>query len=88
MQAARYQMIVMFIIASTTAVASAAIIILAAFWVVDTGVRLRSDRLLKRDKARSWSVKLQSWSKRVCLNPKSPAPQSQKAGFLGPLPDT
>lgn len=48
-------MIIMFIIASTTSVASVAVVSLAAFQIVDSRTRLRSDLLIKRDKAGGWS---------------------------------
>ena len=58
MQAARYQMIVMFAIAATTATSSVSAISLATFWVVDNKHRIRADRLLKKKKGRgplSWA---------------------------------
>lgn len=57
LQAARYQMIVMFAIAATTATSSVSAIGLATFWIVDTKHRVRGDRLLKKKKGKgplSW----------------------------------
>jgi len=59
LQAARYQMIVMFIIASTTSVASVGTISLAAFHIVDSQTRLRSDLLKKRERHNSWTARLE-----------------------------
>ncbi len=67
LQAARYQMIVMFIIASTTSVASVGAITLAAFRMVDSHARLRSDLLTKRDKNNSWTARLQRRLLKVSL---------------------
>ena len=65
-QAARYQMIVMFIIASTTSVASVATITLAAFYIVDGQARLRSDLLTRRDRQNSWTARVQRGVLEVC----------------------
>ena len=54
-QAARYQMIIMFMIASTTSLASVAAIILAAFEIVDERSQLHSEKLAKQDKSNSLS---------------------------------
>ena len=54
-QAARYQMIIMFIIASTTSVASMAVISLAAFTIVDQKARLQGDLLSKKKKPTAWT---------------------------------
>lgn len=67
LQAARYQMIVLFVIATSTSVASLLIILLAAFHLVDSNVRLRSDRIFKRDKGDAWTKKLSQKLKEVIL---------------------
>jgi hypothetical protein len=55
LQAARYQMIIMFMIAATTAVGSTATILLGAFWIVDSCGMLRFDRLVPRVKTDSFA---------------------------------
>ena len=59
-------MIVLFVIATSTSVASLLAIVLAAFHLVDGNVRLRSDRLTKRDKSNSWTIRLSEWISEVC----------------------
>lgn len=53
-QAARYQMLVMFLVAATTASATAAAVGLAATTLVDADARLRRDRLRPRAESRGW----------------------------------
>ncbi|KAK9810214.1 hypothetical protein WJX72_006730 [[Myrmecia] bisecta] len=65
-QAARYQMIVMFLIAATTAVGSVASVLFATFNIVDTKHRIRSDRLKKKDKRNGWAKKMGDDMQRVC----------------------
>jgi putative ABC transport system permease protein len=67
-QAARYQMIVMFIIASTASVASVGTITLAAFSIVDKQARLRSDLLTMRERHNSWTAQLQSSATKTCAS--------------------
>lgn len=49
-QAARYQMIIMFMIAATTAVGTTATILLGAFCLLDSNTQLRTDLITKRAK--------------------------------------
>lgn len=58
MQAARYQMIIMFIIAATTSVGAVATLYMASSYCIDACCRLRMDRISKRDKANAWNARL------------------------------
>ena len=58
MQAARYQMIIMFIIAATTSVGAVATLYMASSYCIDACGRLRLDRISKRDKANAWNARL------------------------------
>ncbi|KAK9840558.1 hypothetical protein WJX81_000987 [Elliptochloris bilobata] len=60
-QAARYQMIIMFMIAATTAAGSVSTLMLATFYIVDGSARLRTDRLHRRERKDSWAARLQAW---------------------------
>lgn len=53
-QAARYQMLVMFLVAAATVTATAAVVGLAAATLVDADARLRRDRLKPRAERQSW----------------------------------
>ncbi len=58
MQAARYQMIIMFVIAATTSVGAVATLYMASSYCIDACCRLRLDRVAKRDKANAWNARL------------------------------
>lgn len=58
MQAARYQMIIMFIISATTSVGAVSCLVSTSFYIVDMKVRLRLDRVHKKDRANNWSHRL------------------------------
>ena len=57
-QAARYQMIIMFIISATTSVGSVCTLYMASSYCIDAKCRLRLDRVSKRDKANAWNRRL------------------------------
>lgn len=58
MQAARYQMIIMFIISATTSVGAVATLYMASSYCIDANARLRMDFISKRDKANAWNRRL------------------------------
>ena len=57
-QAARYQMIIMFVISSTTSVSAVACLMSTCAWCLDGSARLRLDRVRKRDKKNGWGHRL------------------------------
>ncbi|EIE21804.1 putative membrane protein [Coccomyxa subellipsoidea C-169] len=57
-QAARYQMIIMFIIAASTGVGAVASLMFTSFYLVDMSSRLRLDRIHKRDNTNKWNHRL------------------------------
>ena len=68
-QAARYQMVVMFIVSATTVSAAAACVCLAAATLVDGQARLRRDRLTERKRgggaaSRMWGRVARAWEGR------------------------
>jgi hypothetical protein len=67
-------MIIMFIISATTSVGAVSCLVSTSFYVVDTKVRLRLDRVHERDKSNSWSRRLARRLARV------------RAGFLTACP--
>ena len=64
-QAARYQMIIMFIISATTSVGSVCTLYMASSYCIDAKCRLRLDRVSKRDKANAWNRRLFRYSIKV-----------------------
>jgi putative ABC transport system permease protein len=60
-QAARYQMVVMFIVSATTVSAAAAVVCLAAATLVDAQARLRRDRLSERQRGGGFAA--QAWKR-------------------------
>ena len=66
-QAARYQMIIMFIISATTSVGAVATLYMASSYCIDACCRLRLDRISKRDKAKAWNRRLGRRIAQVCL---------------------
>lgn len=91
-QAARYQMIIMFMIAATTAVSSTATILLAAFCLLDSHTQLRTDLMTKHAKqdtlsnrfARAADAGLDKLWRGIksLLNLDKPAVQSEKQPLL------
>ena len=57
-QAARYQMVVMFVVSATTVSAATATVCLAARTLVDGKARLRRDRLSRAADGGGWGVRL------------------------------
>ncbi|CAL8471622.1 g11164 [Coccomyxa elongata] len=57
-QAARYQMIIMFIISASTGVGAVATLMFTSFYLVDMRSRLRLDRIEKRNKTNNWNHRL------------------------------
>lgn len=75
LQAARYQMIIMFIIASTTSCASMAVISMAAFEIVDKKTRLDLDCLTDKNASSRLAQITRRWSKVTAVDTRSVSPE-------------